>query len=334
MASTTGNTPCTKPELCGVKTHRPGTQALCQQTKGVKGATGSASNLTAQPKITSNADRTPLEFDDEGFADIDVNGNEVLESMDVMAMDDDEGNFHAFVVTGRTVIDFHRQLPESWSKKQKDEWLNDHNKDIEKFLNDRYGVQGINGDDWEYQVADFTQEFSGDTITEEEAVNAIWEDTKIVTLANELDRGSFGHENFDRVFAEALEIPEDDPSYQPSLTEVMTKLDDLNVDYSDDNITFNYDKGEFQIDTPFNETARESDPEFRAWRTRQKQMKMFKEDSAAEDYLNYRAFHYAKENGASEGGFTYKDSTGQQRIVAKFTGSHNLVPFMRKHHDV
>ena len=53
--SLSDNVPCQKPELCGVKSHRPGTLAACMTLKRAKGSgAGATSKLAAMPSLATN----------------------------------------------------------------------------------------------------------------------------------------------------------------------------------------------------------------------------------------------------------------------------------------
>lgn len=79
------NTPCTKPEVCGVQTHRPGTVALCM-TASNKGGSAAASNLAGAPKLSSAStqpsgiDYSELEPDEVAEAVVDHHGIYVAEA--------------------------------------------------------------------------------------------------------------------------------------------------------------------------------------------------------------------------------------------------------------
>ena len=337
MASNSQNVPCLEPEKCGVQSHRPGTVAYCYKRRAGQ-QKAAASNLSAPVKPIDTSDKsTEVVFDDDGVAEIDIpyESDNIIESLEVYAAEQEDGSVR-MIATGRTTIDFHRQLPEHWSKKQKNDFLNANYQKVDAFLLERYGIENMDGDDWEYQRADFSIDLGEqEKVTEEQAFNSVYEDTKIVQLYNELDRGTFGSENFDRLFAEALDVPQRDERHQPTLTEVMTELDEIGVDLSDTDVSFNFDKGEHEIDTNVSNTSDLSafDGEFKAYKRRVAFSGAWTGEEEEFQRLQYTGNRYAQSLGADEGGYAYMHN-GSPRLRAKFIGSKNLAPFMRKHQEL
>lgn len=75
---------------------------------------------------------------------------------------------------------------------------------IQDFLQERYGAEVTSTDDEGIVRVEFTAELGDVALTEGEIIDAAWNGTKIIALANESDHGTFGTENLGRLITDRV----------------------------------------------------------------------------------------------------------------------------------
>ena len=85
-----------------------------------------------------------------------------------------------------------------------DAWLETNSAVIEDFLAERYDAAVTTDDGWDEVGIECTAHLPEGPLSEDQVVNAAWNNTRVVQLHNEADHGTFGSENLGRLIQERV----------------------------------------------------------------------------------------------------------------------------------
>ncbi|XKH58375.1 hypothetical protein LG293_17260 (plasmid) [Citricoccus nitrophenolicus] len=145
-----------------------------------------------------------------------------LEPGDTVTYEGDRENFSYFhinrdyegVYTAEGVVheNFSSAKPgyaENFTEEAWTQYINDRSDVIEKFIQDRYGDEYgsvyVGTPDGSHHDITFSIEIGEDAVTDDHAINRVWNETKGVQFINEMDPGTFGAENAGRMLAKKFE---------------------------------------------------------------------------------------------------------------------------------
>ena len=136
----------------------------------------------------------------------------VIDRLTVTRDEQEEGTY---TVTASRAVNFdalvqHEQPELSPAKRLA--WLQRDSHVIDAFMAERYEAE-CSGHDWSSIDAECSTRVTGGAPTEEAVINAVWNETKIVSLANEEDPGTFGSQNLSRLLREKVEATANVPDF-------------------------------------------------------------------------------------------------------------------------
>lgn len=136
----------------------------------------------------------------------------VIDRLSVTRDAHEEGTYR---ISATRSVDFHALVEHDQpdlTRKQREAWLQRYCRVIDSFVQERYDAD-TSGHDWSSIDVECTVELRGGAPTEEAVVDAVWNGTRIVSLANEEDPGTFGSENLSRLLRENVEATASIPDF-------------------------------------------------------------------------------------------------------------------------